>query len=198
VTLVEARRNDEFSYTPTEAALILRVSPTRVRQLLQDGELEGQRDAAGHWLIPASAVHERLELLRRESFLEAVGYDPSIVHAMQERAEVLSAQVEMLRTELEEAYSANREYRRIIAALTHRIPKTEVPSEPPEGSQSTAEGLENAGERDLGWPPETLREAQGGLRTPPSGRCVVDFFAPGGGGCSGHDLGPPCFGTAPA
>ena len=163
MTLVEARRNDEFSYTPTEAALILRVSPTRVRQLLQDGELEGERDAAGHWLIPAGAVHERLELLRRESFLEAVGYDPSIVHAMQERAEVLSAQVEMLRTELEEAYSANREYRRIIAALTHRIPKTEVLSEPPEGSQSTAEGLENAGER----PRLATGNAQGGSGRPP-------------------------------
>jgi excisionase family DNA binding protein len=140
VTLVEARRNDEFSYTPTEAALILRVSPTRVRQLLQDGELEGERDAAGHWLIPASAVHERLELLRRESFLEAVGYDPSIVHAMQERAEVLSAQVEMLRAELEEAHAANRDNRRIIAALTRRISEIEVPSEPPVGPLNAGAG----------------------------------------------------------
>ena len=144
MTRMEARRNDEFSYTPTEAALILRVSPTRVRQLLQDGELEGQRDAAGHWLIPASAVHERLELLRRESFLEAVGYDPSIVHAMQERAEVLSAQVEMLRAELEEAHAANRENRRIIAALTQRISEIEVLSEPPGGPQGAAEGPERA------------------------------------------------------
>jgi excisionase family DNA binding protein len=140
VTLVEARRNDEFSYTPTEAALILRVSPTRVRQLLQDGELEGQRDAAGHWLIPARAVHQRLERLRRESFLEAVGYDPSIVHAMQERAEVLSAQVDMLSAELEEAHSANRENRRIIAALTQRIPEIEAPSEASGGPQSAAGG----------------------------------------------------------
>lgn len=84
--LVEARRSDEFSYTPTEGALILRVPPTRVRQLLQDGELEGGGNATGHWLIPASAVHKRLEHLRRRSFLEAVGYYPSIVHAMQERA----------------------------------------------------------------------------------------------------------------
>ena len=140
MTLVEARRKDEFSYTPTEAALILRVSPTRVRQLLQDGELEGERDAAGHWLIPASSVHERLELLRRESFLEAVGYDPSIVHAMQERAEVLRAQVEMLRTELEEAHAANRENRRIIAALTQRISEVEAPSEPPVGPKYAGVG----------------------------------------------------------
>jgi excisionase family DNA binding protein len=161
VTLVEAQRNDEFSYTPTEAALILRVSPTRVRQLLQDGELEGERDAVGHWLIPTRAVHERLELLRRESFLEAVGYDPSIVHAIQERAEVLSTQVEMLRAELEEAHAANRENRRIIAALTERISEIEVPSEPPGGPQNAGVGSDREG------PPPGGARAQEGSEQPP-------------------------------
>jgi excisionase family DNA binding protein len=143
VKLVETRRNDDFSYTPAEAAHILCVSPTRVRQLLQEGELEGERDEVGHWLIPASTVHERLERLRRESLLEAVGYDPSIIHAVQERVEVLRAQVEMLRAELEEAHSANRENRRIIAALTQRIPELEPPRVPeapqePQGSPQSA------------------------------------------------------------
>ncbi len=59
-TMTEERAGRD-SYTPTEAALILRVTPTRVRQLLQDDELEGHRDEAGHWLIPARAVHERAE-----------------------------------------------------------------------------------------------------------------------------------------
>ena len=59
-------------YTPMQAAHILRLKPARVRQL-QGGELEGARDEVGHWLIPAHVVHERLERLRRESFLEAVG-----------------------------------------------------------------------------------------------------------------------------
>jgi hypothetical protein len=153
VKLVETRRNDDFSYTPAEAAHILRVSPTRVRQLLllqdQEGELEGERDEVGHWhliVIPASTMHERLERLRRESLLEAVGYDPSIIHAVQERVAVLRAQVEMLRAELEEAHSANRENRRIIAALTQRIPELEPPRVPeaqqePQGSpQSVGTG----------------------------------------------------------
>jgi excisionase family DNA binding protein len=126
-------------YTPTEAALILRVTPTRVRQLLQDGELKGERDEAGHWLIPARSVHERLERLRRESFLEAVGYDLSSVREMPDLVEVLREQVEMLRVELEEAHAANRENRRIIAALTQRIPAIEAPSEPPVGPQSVRE-----------------------------------------------------------
>ncbi len=131
-------------YTPTEAALILRVTPTRVRQLLQDGELEGERDEAGHWLIPARAVHERLERLRRESFLEAVGYDLSSVREMPDLVEVLREQVEMLRVELEEAHAANRENRRIIAALTQRIPAIEAPSESPGGPQSVREEPEEA------------------------------------------------------
>jgi excisionase family DNA binding protein len=150
--MVWARHNHEFSYTPTEAARMLRVSPTRVRQLLQDGELDGERDEAGHWLIPARAVHERLERLRHESFLEAVGYDPSIVQAMQERVEVLREQVEMLRAELREAHAANRENRRIIAALTQRIPEVEAPGnqeaprEPPGGPENGATGQERARE----------------------------------------------------
>lgn len=135
-----ARRNHDFSYTPAEAARMLRVSPTRVRQLLQNGELDGERDEAGHWLIPARVVHERLERLRRESFLEAVGYDHSIVHAMQERVEVLRDQVELLRAELQEAHAANRENRRIIAALTSRIPEL-----PPASSQELSEAAEQPG-----------------------------------------------------
>jgi hypothetical protein len=127
------------NYTAMQAAHILRLTPTRVRQLLQSGELEGERDEAGHWLIPAGAVHERLERLRRESFLEAVGYDPSSVRELQELVEVLGSQVEMLRAELDEAHAANRENRHIIADLVERIPPAiEAPSEP-RGSPETAE-----------------------------------------------------------
>jgi len=88
-------------------------------------------------------VHTRL---RRESLLEAVGYDPSSVH---ELVEALRAEVETLRAELEEAHAANRGNRRIIAALTQRIPGLETPREqappqappqgPPGGSEEVAE-----------------------------------------------------------
>jgi excisionase family DNA binding protein len=151
---------DRGFYTPTEAALILRVTPTRVRQLLQDGELEGERDEAGHWLTPARAVHERLERLRRESFLEAVGYDLSSVREMPDLVEVLREQVEMLRVELEEAHAANRENRRIIAALTQRIPAIEAPSEPPGGPQSAGGGQEGAVPRSGTGGPQEGSEPQ--------------------------------------
>jgi excisionase family DNA binding protein len=147
VSVVETRRNDEFSYTPTEAARVLRVSPTRVRQLLQDGELEGQRDEAGHWLVPAPVVHERLERLRRESFLEAVGYDPLSVREMRGLVEDLRGQVEMLRAELQEAHAANRENRGIIAALTQRIPTLEPSRELP----ATGDAREDAEQKRSFW-----------------------------------------------
>jgi excisionase family DNA binding protein len=153
VSLVEARGNDDFSYTPAQAALILRVSPTRVRQLLQDGELEGERDEAGHWLIPARAVHDRLERLRRESFLEAVGYDPLSVLEMRGLVEDLREQVRYLRSILSEERVARRRADTIIAqltqanaALTQRIPEIEAPreqrapQEPLGGPQSAGEG----------------------------------------------------------
>jgi excisionase family DNA binding protein len=165
--MAEENTDGDF-YTPTEAALILRVTPTRVRQLLQDGELEGERDEAGHWLIPARAVHERLERLRRESFLEAVGYDLSSVREMPDLVEALREQVEMLRVELEEAHAANRENRRIIAALTSRIPElppaadsaaAEAPQAPTGGTeqpgrvepQQTVEGAQEPAQRRSWW-----------------------------------------------
>jgi hypothetical protein len=151
---VEARGNDDFSYTPAQAALILRVSPTRVRQLLQDGELEGEHDEVGHWLIPARAVHDRLERLRRESFMEAVGYDPLSVREMRGLVEDLREQVRYLRSILSEEREARRRADTIIAqltqvnaVLTQRIPEIEAPreqeapQEPPGHSQSAAEGL---------------------------------------------------------
>jgi len=133
---VEEGRYNGDSYTPTEAALVLGVTPTRVRQLLQDGELEGVRDEAGHWLIPARVVHDRLERLRRERFLEAVGYDPLSVREMRGLVEDLREQVRYLRSILSEEREARRRADTIIAqltqanaALTQRIPEIEAPRE---------------------------------------------------------------------
>ena len=60
------------------------MTPTRVRQLIQVGELEGGSDGAEHWSIPARAVVDRLDRLRRERFVEAVGYAPVSVCELQE------------------------------------------------------------------------------------------------------------------
>ena len=51
---------EEETYTPAEAAKILRLSKRRVIQLLTAGELEGEKDEDGRWRIPQRAVHDRL------------------------------------------------------------------------------------------------------------------------------------------
>ncbi len=144
------------SYTPTEAALILRVTPTRVRQLLKDGELEGHRDEAGHGLIPARAVHERAERLRRESFLEAVGYDLSSVREMRELIEELRDRVRSLEGQLSEEREARRRADTIImqftqtnAVLVSRVPELEAPptQEMPQAPDTPPEAPEGASHR---------------------------------------------------
>lgn len=52
-------------YTTGEAARILRITESRVRQMLSSGELEGARDPiTERWRIPQHAVHARLEKRR--------------------------------------------------------------------------------------------------------------------------------------
>ena len=116
--MAEGRHNGDDYYSPAQAARVLRVTPTRVRQLLQAGELEGERDGAGHWSIPARAVVERLERLRREQFLEAAGYDPVSIREVQERAEALQRELGRLegRLESEEKASISLEVDRALLA----------------------------------------------------------------------------------
>jgi excisionase family DNA binding protein len=98
-SVAEGERNGD-SYTPVQVAQILHVTPTRVRQLLQSGELEGERDEAGHWRIPSRAVHEHLERLRRNLLPEGVWADLSLSEWVQ-RVEALQRELGRLEGRLE-------------------------------------------------------------------------------------------------
>lgn len=50
----------EDTYSVPETAKILNVTPGRVRQLLDAGELDGQKDG-GRWRVAQRSVHARLE-----------------------------------------------------------------------------------------------------------------------------------------
>ena len=50
----------ENTYTPAQAAKILRVSEPRIIQLITEGALAGDKDEGGRWRIPQRAVHDRL------------------------------------------------------------------------------------------------------------------------------------------
>src|SRR5215212_8193454 len=70
----------------------------------------------------------------------ATAEDPSGDTSGQEQVvEVLRDQVEHLREQLDRAEERDRENRRIIAALTQRIPELEAPSEPRESPETPSE-----------------------------------------------------------
>ncbi len=61
----------EETYSPSEASRILSrggrsLTERRIRQMLQGGELEGEKDEGGRWRLPRRTVHRLLED-RRES-----------------------------------------------------------------------------------------------------------------------------------
>ena len=65
----------EKHYSPAEAARILRLTPHRVRQMLNAGDLEGEQDSGGkggRWRIPKRAVHDLLE--ERTAYSPPRGY----------------------------------------------------------------------------------------------------------------------------
>ena len=53
-------------YTVEQAAKILKLTSGRIRQMLRSGALEGERDEAGRWRIPAHAVPDRPRTVRVE------------------------------------------------------------------------------------------------------------------------------------
>src|SRR5829696_3978006 len=51
---------EDSTYTPSEAARILKLSRRRVQQLLDSKELEGYKDASGRWMAYQWSVHQLL------------------------------------------------------------------------------------------------------------------------------------------
>ncbi len=125
-------------YSPSQAARVLSLSKRRVLQFLERGELAGDKDPRGHWLIARAdlfALQERREQEQRQR-PGPKSEQPPTGESDPEMVEVLREQVEDLRGRLDVADQRDREQRRIIAALTSRIP--ELPSAPasPEARES--------------------------------------------------------------
>ena len=51
---------EKDTYTTAEAGRILRRSNRRILQMLETGELEGEKDESGRWRIPQRIIHELL------------------------------------------------------------------------------------------------------------------------------------------
>ena len=66
----------EETYSPAEASRVLgrsarKITERRIRQLLQGGELEGDRDEGGRWRIPRRVVNRLLTERREREQLRA-------------------------------------------------------------------------------------------------------------------------------
>ncbi len=107
-----------------EASELLRISQHAIRQRIRRNTLESLKDTNGRVCV----------LLDRDP--EPSGEASDKASGEQSGVDL----VQMLREQLAEAHAANRENRRIIAALTSRIPEIEAPRETRDSSETASEG----------------------------------------------------------
>lgn len=138
-------------YTVRQAAELLGITPEAVRARMHRGSLEREKDADGtvHVLLSPEQLHTENKSPDQSALVEA-----------------LQDQVTYLREQLDGANDANREMRRLLAALTQRIPELPAssspePREPPESAtQSDVRATDHA----------TTAEPQRAAQTPTGSR----------------------------
>ena len=128
----EDRRTDRTDRDPTsnqerltvhDAARRLGISEDAVRMRVKRGTLSAEKEGGRLYvLLDIEPTTDRTDELIRE----------------------LRARVHSLEYQLDQEREANRENRRIIAALTSRIPAIEAPSEVPGAPETTSEEPESA------------------------------------------------------
>jgi hypothetical protein len=120
--------------TVKDASELLGVTEYAIRQRIRRNTLESDKDEDGRVYVLLDLDTE----VSGDASDKASDVDP--VHQM------LREQNELLREQLAEAHAANRENRRIIAALTQRIPELESSSEAPRDARVTASDASGNGE----------------------------------------------------
>ncbi len=110
--------------TVAEAARLLNLSAEAVRSRVQRGTLDSIKiDGTVYVLLDADQA--------RPSAVQAGDQTP-LIQSLQVLVQSLQDQATYLRQQLDQERKANRENRRIISALTQRIPQLLEPPEPPE------------------------------------------------------------------
>jgi hypothetical protein len=107
-----------------EASELLGISEHAVRQRIRRNTLSSGKDTNGkvYVLLGIEDVVSADASSKSSDELSASAPISEMVHMLRE-------QTQLLREQLDEAHAANRENRRIIAALTSRIPEIEPPRE---------------------------------------------------------------------
>jgi hypothetical protein len=120
--------------TVAEAAEVLGISAEAVRGRIRRGSLPVEREGGTVYVM----LDEQLDDRTTADQPRTTGDQPG------DRTDLLIAELQDRVRSLEEA---NRENRRIIAALTSRIPAIEAPQESSEAHQTAQESSEGAGPR---------------------------------------------------
>jgi excisionase family DNA binding protein len=123
-------RDHEPWLTLAQAAEVLGLSKDAIRMRVRRGTLRYEKGEDGKAYVFRTDLDVDQDAPRPKGSVEG---------STAELVEVLRAQVEDLQRRLDRETDANRENRRIIAALTSRIPAIEAPSEPRESSETATE-----------------------------------------------------------
>src|SRR5215208_7730963 len=125
------RTGGERRTTVSEAAAILGISAEAVRGRIRRGTIPVEREGGTVYVLIEGTERNRTT----DDQSRTTGEQPS------DRTDLLIAELQDRVRSLEEA---NRENRRIIAALTSRIPAIEAPSESPEAPETVREEPDRA------------------------------------------------------
>jgi hypothetical protein len=144
--------------TVAEAAQVLGISAEAVRGRIRRGTLPVEREGGTVYVLLSEADHAR-----------TTTDQPRTTDQPTDRTEILIAELQDRVRSLEEA---NRENRRIIAALTSRIPELPPASEGSSSSEATGASTEATPQPGRVGPQTTLEGAQEGsqqMRMPEAG-----------------------------
>jgi len=132
---------------------MLGISTGAVRSRLSRGTLQSVREGGAVYVLLPAGMSRDADQDATDMSADMPDMPSSLFDQMRER-------VESLERQLEQANERDRENRRIIAALTSRIPALEAP---PETRESPETGEEEA---DRAEPRPGTSEAQEGVRRP--------------------------------
>ena len=124
-----------------DAAQAMGLTEGAIRQRIQRGTLESERDAEGRVYVLVRRVNGRDNGGKTSAYTRFNGGS----NGPSEALEILKSQNEFLKEQLNHEREAHRENRRIIAGLVQRVPELEAPRGPRETSETVAEkpgGLE--------------------------------------------------------
>jgi hypothetical protein len=131
--------------TVLEAAKLLNLTPDAIRARLRRGTLRKERAEDGTLLVVLAATDPDRPPTGRPTEQPTDPY----IEGLKSRVELLERELADWKAQLEEEREANRENRRLLAALVQRVPELEAPSEPRDGPVRASEDV---GEDDVPRP----------------------------------------------